>query len=64
MGLKPVTYLKLNGLFKKGVRETLKPLANTGDRERIRTAGLPLRSFQRTTKNIERTGGPGFTFRS
>ena len=33
-----------------------------GDRERIRTAGLPLRSVQRTAKNIERAGFPGFTF--
>ena len=33
-----------------------------GDRERIRTAGLPLRSVQRTSNNIERAGFPGFTF--
>ena len=33
-----------------------------GDRERIRTAGLPLRSVKRTTKNIERAGFPDFTF--
>ena len=35
-----------------------------GDRERIRTAGLPVRSVQRTSNNIERAGFPGFTFRS
>ncbi len=34
----------------------------TGDRERIRTAGLPLRSVQRTTKNIERTAFLGYSF--
>ena len=39
-----------------------KPLDFTGDRERIRTAGLPLRSVKRTTKNIERTAFLGYSF--